>query len=54
MVFSGDDVTSLWRQSKFLEVIIDDRLCWKPLIEYIKQELQNAIAVFLQNKEFVQ
>ncbi len=38
---------------KFLGIIIDNKLCWKPHINYIKTKISKSIAVLYKVKDFL-
>lgn len=40
-------------ETKFLGVIIDHKLCWKPHIEYIKRKLSKSVAVLHKVKDLL-
>ncbi len=38
-------------ENKFLGVIIDDKLCWKPHINNVKTKMSKIIAIFYKAKK---
>lgn len=40
-------------ETKFLGVIIDYKLCWKPHIEYIKRKLSKSIAILYKTRDLL-
>ena len=49
----NDKCLSRVSQVKFLETIIDDKLTWKPHIDYISKKLSKAIAIMFRLKAYV-
>uniref|UniRef100_A0A672Z783 Reverse transcriptase domain-containing protein n=3 Tax=Sphaeramia orbicularis TaxID=375764 RepID=A0A672Z783_9TELE len=40
-------------ETKFLGVIIDHKLCWKPQIEYIKRKMSKAVAILYKTRDLL-
>ena len=40
-------------ETKFLGVIIDHKLCWKPHIEYIKRKISKSIAILYKTRDML-
>ena len=38
---------------RFLGIIVDNKLCWKPHINYIKSKISKSIAVLYKVKDFL-
>ena len=40
-------------ETKFLGVIIDDKVCWKPHIKYVKQKLSKSISILYKTRDLL-
>lgn len=41
-------------ENKFLGVILDDKLCWKPHINNVKTKMSKTITILYKTKDFIQ
>ena len=53
MINDNDKRLSRVSQVKFLWTVIDDKLTWKPHIDYLSKKLSKAIAIMYRLKAYV-